>query len=252
MISALIVVRNEEAIIRNCLEAVKWVDEIVVVDQSSTDRTREIAGKYTDKIYVTENKLFADPDRTFGESKTSGDWILCIDADEIVTPELAEEIKRVVRSSEFDAYNLANRNFFLGKWIKYCDWYPAYKPQLFKKGKVKLNDKVHGDFIPIGKTGYLKNDLLHFPYNSLDQYFEKFNRYTTLLAREDFDDGIRIGPANWPWYLVFKPFAYFLNKYFRKYGFMDGMRGFIISYLTMLTVLMQAIKLLDIQRRERV
>jgi glycosyltransferase involved in cell wall biosynthesis len=252
MISALIVVRNEEPIIRKCLEAVKWVDEIIVVDQSSTDRTRDICHEYTDKIYITENKLFADPDRTFGESKASGDWILCIDADEIVTPELAEEIRSVVRTDKYVAYNLANRNFFLGKWIIHCDWYPAYKAQLFRKGMVRLNDKVHRDFVPLGKTGCLKNDLLHYPYATLDQYFEKFNRYTTLLAREDFDDGVRIGRWNWPWYLVLKPCAYFVNKYVRKQGFMDGMRGFLISYFTFLTVLMQAIKLLDIQRRERV
>lgn len=250
MISAILIVRNEEKNIKGCLENLNWVDEIIVVDQSSTDTTTEICREFTDKVFVTENKGFCEPDRKFAEEKTKGDWIFYIDADERVSSELIEEIKNTVKSDKYDVYYIPRKNFFLGEWIKHCGWYPAYVPRLFRKGKVKFPDNIHNDIIPLGTVGYLKNDILHYSYVNLELYFEKFNRYTSQLAKEEFEKKRRINYFNLIWYFFVKPSISFFDKYFRKQGFLDGMRGLLISIFTFLTVFVQYIKLWEIQEKD--
>ena len=112
MISAILIVRNEEKNIKGCLENLNWVDEIIVVDQSSTDTTTEICREFTDKVFVTENKGFCEPDRKFAEEKTKGDWIFYIDADERVSSELIEEIKNTVKSDKYDVYYIPRKISF--------------------------------------------------------------------------------------------------------------------------------------------
>lgn len=248
MISVITIVHNEEKNIARCLDAVKWADEIVVVDQSSTDGTRDICSKYTDKIFVTEKKLMPEPDRALAESKASGEWILYVDADEVVTPELAAEIEDTISKPAYDVYNMARRNYFLGKWIKHCGWYPAYVPRLFRKGSVRFSDKLHVSTVPLSEAGYLKNDLIHYSYDSMEQYFEKFGRYTTLLARNIYGEGVRIRWYNAAWHLLVKPPAYFADRYFIKLGILDGWRGLTIAFLTAYTVFMQYLKLWKMER----
>jgi glycosyltransferase involved in cell wall biosynthesis len=248
MISAILIVRNEEKNIEQCLKALRWVDEIVVVDQSSTDRTREIAAKYTDKIFVTENKGYCEPDRKVAESKASGEWILYMDADEIVSPKLEAEIKREMDNPRADVYYIPRKNYFLGGWVQHSGWYPAYVPRFFRKGKIWFPEDIHVDMKPLGSFLYLKNDIIHHPYDTLEEYFDKFNRYTSRLAVEEYGRGVRIRWYNMPWHLGVKPLLYFVNKYIKQQGFKDGRRGLLIAYMTYLTVFMQYIKVWGLEQ----
>jgi len=199
-LSAIVITRNEEKNIKGCLESVKWTDEIIVIDQSSTDRTVDICREYTNKVFIVEPKGYCEPDRMFAISKTTSEWIFYIDADEIVTPELEQEIKRIISKepSEYDCYYVPRKTHFLGKWIKSCEWYPGYVLRLFKKGTVTYSENIHQDGITNKKHGYLKNDLLHLSYKTLEDYFEKFNRYTSRLAREEYEKGVKVNNKSFP------------------------------------------------------
>src|SRR3972149_8595563 len=191
-ISVIIVVRNEEEQIRGCLETVSWADEIVIIDQSSTDSTVKIAKEFTDKVFITEPKGYCEPDRNLAIEKASGKWIFYIDADERVPPEQKEEILSIVKSDGLHpAYYVRRRTHFIGKWIKTCGWYPSPVLRLFKKGAVGVPNEIHKAPIHKEEYGYLKNDLLHYSYNSFEEYFEKFDRYTTQSAKDEFRAGFR-------------------------------------------------------------
>ena len=251
-ISVIMVVRNEEAQIGECLKTVSWSDEIVIIDQSSNDSTVKIAREFTDKVFLTEPKGYCEPDRNLAIEKASGRWIFYIDADERVSPELRDEILSIVRSSNIrPAYYLKRRNYFLGKWIKTCGWYPSPVLRLFKKGEVTFPNEIHQ--VPPHKAeyGYLKNDLVHYSYSSLGEYFEKFNRYTTQLAVEEFTKGKRITSINVLDKFILKPIYNFFLKYFWCRGFLDGFRGFFISLSSAFTVFVASAKLWELRLKKR-
>lgn len=245
-------VRNEEAQIRECLNTISWADEIVIIDQSSIDSTVNISKEFTDKVFVTEPKGYCEPDRNLAIKKASSKWIFYIDADERVSPELRDEILLVVRSSNIKpAYYVKRRNYFLGKWIKTCGWYPSPVLRLFKKGEVIFPNEIHQ--VPPHRKGYgyLINDLIHYSYSSFDEYFEKFNRYTTQLAKEEFETGKRITAFNFiPNFLV-RPSYVFLLRYLYYKGYKDGFRGFFISFSSALTTFVSKAKLLEMQWSEK-
>lgn len=251
-ISVIMVVRNEEEQIRECLETVSWSDEIVIVDQSSTDSTINIAKEFTDKIFETPSKGYCEPDRNFAIEKASSIWIFYIDADERVSPELKNEILSIVKSDDpRSAYYVNRRNYFFGKWIKTCGWYPAPVLRLFKKEEVKFPDEIHQ--VPIHKEeyGFLKNDLIHYSYNSLNEYFEKFNRYTTQIAKDEFKRGIRAKGFYFVVYMALKPIYIFFRKFIWLQGFKDGIRGFLISFSSSLTIFVSKIKLWEIWQKQK-
>ncbi len=251
-ISIIMVVRNEEEQLKECLETVSWADEIIVIDQSSTDSTTEIAREFTDKVFITEQKGYCEPDRNFAIEKASGRWILYIDADERVTPELRDEILSIVKSANaLPAYYVKRRNHFLGKWIKTCGWYPSPVLRLFKKGEVVFPEEIHQVPPHRKEYGYLKNDLIHYSYNSLDEYFEKFNRYTTQLAREEFERGVKARGLKFITDLILRPIYNFLLKFIWLGGYRDGFRGFFISVSSALTVFVSKAKLREIWQRQK-
>ncbi len=247
-ISVILVVRNEDEQIRECLETVSWADEIVIVDQSSTDFTVKISKEFTDKVFVTESKGYCEPDRNLAIKKASSRWIFYIDADERVLPELKDEILSIVRSdAPRPAYYVKRRNYFLGKWIKTCGWYPSPVLRLFKKGEVIFPNEIHQVPLHREEYGYLKNDLLHYSYSSLEEYFEKFNRYTTQLAKEEFEAGKRITVFNFISNFLLRPSYYFLLKYIYYRGYKDAFRGFFIAFSTALTVFVNKAKLWEMK-----
>ncbi|MBL7196674.1 MAG: glycosyltransferase family 2 protein [Candidatus Omnitrophica bacterium] len=248
-LSVIIITRNEENNIRDCLELVKWADEIVLIDQTSTDKTLEIARRYTDKIFITENKGSCDPDRMFAISKTSNEWILYIDADERISDDLRNEIISLLGSSEdkFDAYYMPRKTFFLGKWIKGCGWYGSLI-RLFKKGKVVFSGKIHQDGQPLGSAGYLKGHILHYSYRDLTEYFEKFNRYTSIMAEEEYKKGLRVGKSNFLPLFLIRPAYVMLRKYFWQKGFKEGFAGFFISFSAALGIFVSYAKVWEKQR----
>jgi glycosyltransferase involved in cell wall biosynthesis len=251
-ISAVLIVRNEEKNIERCLKSICWVDEIIVVDQSSTDKTVEIARKYTDKIYITENKLICNPDREFGISKTSNNWILLIEADEVVDENLKDEILKVVNEDKYDIFFIPVKTFFIGKWIKTCGWWPSYIPRLFRKGTIKYQSTIHtnGELLS-NKYYYFRNPLLHYSYNSLDEWIDKFKRYTTVMAYEYYQKNMKINFKNTIREIILRPAYFFILKYFVLKGFKDGWRGFFISFSSSLTVIFAYFKLIEIYEKEK-
>lgn len=240
-LSVIIITFNEEKNIIECLESVKWADEIVIVDAESQDQTIKLARKYTDKIIVRKWDNFSSA-KSFALKQTTNNWILSIDADERVTPELMDEILEILScdSDKPFAYDIARKSYFLKKWIKHCGWYPNYVTRLFRKDKARYSSSsVHERVIVEGKTGVLKNYLIHFTDDSLWHYFNKFNYYTTLSARDMSIAGktIRIDQ------LIFRPIFTFIRMYFFKLGFLDGIHGFILCTLSSFYVFTKYAKL---------
>jgi glycosyltransferase involved in cell wall biosynthesis len=247
-LSVVIITRNEESNIARCLRSVKMADEIIVADSGSTDRTIEIARNMGALVISIPWTGYGQSKRE-AVDKASGKWILSLDADEVISPELADEISDIVgHKSEFAGYFIKRKTNFLGKWIYHCGWYPDYLLRLFKKSQGNFdNNVVHEQVILEGRTGYLKSEILHYSYTSLEQYFEKSNNYTTLGAEEIFGQGKR---AEW-YHLTIKPLAAFFKHYFAKLGFLDGMTGFIISCLSSSAVFTKYIKLRELARKPK-
>jgi glycosyltransferase involved in cell wall biosynthesis len=252
-ISVIIIAKDEETKIRRCLEGVKWADEIVFVDQSSTDRTREIARDYTDKIFITPSQGTCNADRIFAISKATNDWILLLDADEVATPELHAVIEEHIKNKNgFTSFYIARKNMFLGKWIKGGGWYPAYTIKLFRKGFAYFPQEVHHDGWPTGgKAGYIDRGILHYTYTSISQYLAKLDRFTTCLAEEAFKKGQRITYLNFIPLFLLKPPFYFFRKYFLWGGYQDGFRGFFIAFSSVLTLYIQYTKIWELQQTNR-
>ncbi|CUS98958.1 glycosyltransferase family 2 protein [Candidatus Kryptonium thompsonii] len=242
-LSVVIIAGNEEGKIADCLESVSWADEIVVVDSESKDRTVEIAKRYTDKVFIKKWEGYA-PQKQFAIEKATCDWILSLDADERVSPELRKEIESILESeTEYDGFYVPRRNFFLDKWIKSCGWYPDYQLRLFKNGKARVTPKkVHEGFIVDGKVGYLKGDLIHLTHVDLFDTFEKINHYSSLSAEE------RVSKRVVKWYhILFAPFLAFLSHFILKRGFSDGVYGLMVSLNHAMTKLQTYMKIWEIQ-----
>lgn len=247
-LSVVLIVYNEEKNIKDCLESVKWADEIIIVDQRSDDNTVGIAKSYTDKIFITAPKLICNPDREFGVSKTSNDWIFLLEADERVDENLRSEICSIINSQESkDVYFVPVKTFFVNKWIKTCGWYPAYIPRLFKKNKMEFPPYIHTHGkILTDKIGFLKNSLLHYSYNSIDDWIDKFKRYSSQIANENFEKGKKINLKNHIVELFLRPLYFFLLKFIILKGYKDGWRGFFISISSALTISFAYFKLIEL------
>jgi glycosyltransferase involved in cell wall biosynthesis len=242
-LSVAIIAGNEEKKIGDCLESVKWADEIIVVDSESTDRTVEIAKRYTDKVFIRKWEGYA-PQKQFAIDQATCDWILSLDADERVSPELKDEILKILESeTEFDGFYIPRRNFFLGKWIKSCGWYPNYQLRLFKKGKAKVTQrKVHEGFVVDGKVGYLRGDIIHLTHMTLKETFAKINEYSSLSAEEKSKRKKVKGID-----LILHPFSAFLSHYVLKGGFRDGVYGLMVSLNHAMTNLQTYMKIWELQ-----
>ena len=194
-ISVVLAVFNEEENLKSCLDSVKdlaW--EIVVVDGGSTDKTLEIAKSFGAKIIQTNNPPVFHINKNKAINAAQGDWILQLDADEIVARELAEEIKRIIAlKSDVNGYWIPRRNFFLGRFLTKGGQYPDYTLRFYRRGKGRLPAKdVHEQAEVSGKVGYLKNDLLHLRDKVFSEYLKRFNRYTDLLASQLKDKEVKI------------------------------------------------------------
>ena len=230
-ISVIVITLNEENNITDCLKSVEWADEIIVIDSKSTDRTVELASKFTKKIYLTENLPFARK-KNIAIEKATYDWVLSIDADERVTLELKGKILGIVNSADnkYDAYYLNRKSFFINKFIKHCGWYPDYVLRLFKKSSgAKFSENlVHEKLLVIGKIGKLDPDLLHYTNRNFEHYLEKLNIYTTYSSNELFSNGKKSGLID----MFFRPAFTFFKMYFLKLGFLDGYTGLVLCALS--------------------
>ncbi len=251
-ISVIIVARNEEKNMKECLESVKWADEIVVVDDMSTDRTLEICEGYPNvKVFRREMEGLG-PQKNFALSKASGEWILSLDADERVTPELREEILRKVPGSGNDGYSLKLKHLIFGAWV--LDYTPK-AVRLFRKGKGRFSGKkVHESVVLDGKAGVLEGLMIHRSSHqeNIANYIEVYvNRYSSYTAEDLYEMGRRVTLGNGLFCFVLKPFFIFIQKYFFKRGFRDGLRGFLLSVFASFTYFASYAKLWEKQKSEK-
>lgn len=230
-ISVIASVFNSEDRIQEMLESVKELaDEIIIVDNSSSDKTVQIAKKYTDKIFTRPNNPMLNSNKNFGFSKAKGEWILNLDHDEVVTRELGEEIRSVINSeSEVNGYFLPRKNIIFGKWIRYTGWYPDYQLRLFKNGKGKFEEKhVHELLRVEGKTEYLKEPLTHYNYDSIDQFLKKM---TTIYTANEAENMIASGYVFRKIDVIHLPVKEFIQRFFAQKGYKDGLHGLVLSLL---------------------
>lgn len=240
-ISVTIITKNEEENIEDCLRSVSWADEIVVVDSESTDRTLEIARNYTDKVVKRKWEGYADQ-KTFALELTKNDWVLSLDADERCTEELEEEIKKL-NSEDISGFFIKRDNFFLGKRINGCGWGNDFQLRLFNKSNVKLTDrKVHEGFVVDGKTAKLKSSMLHFSYRNLHDAMIKINNYSTLEAEEKYKKKKVSGKS-----IFFKPFIGFIQHFFFRKGYLDGVHGLMVSLMHAITKWQVNMKMWELQ-----
>ncbi|NIA31112.1 MAG: glycosyltransferase [Actinobacteria bacterium] len=244
-ISVILITFNEEENIKACLTSVQWADEIIVVDSNSRDRTVEIARQFTEKVIVADWKGYS-ANKNLALENASGEWILWIDADERVTPELAQEIKNVIgMNTEKDGFEMARKAFFLGRWIKHCGWYPGYVLRLFRRQKAYFTDnKVHEGVILKGSRSRLKNALLHYTDNNLEHYLWKFNRYTSYAADELAGKQRSAGLLS----ILFRPLHTFVKMYVLKLGILDGVEGLMLCLLSAGYVAMKYAKLWELKK----
>lgn len=235
-LSVVLATYNEEANIADCLKSVRnFAGEIIVADGSSTDQTRETAAKLGAKVFKVSNRPIFHINKQLAVDKARGRWVLQLDADERLTPELIREIKRVInfRQSKFSGYYLPRKNWFLNRFLTKGGQYPDYIIRLFLNGKghfpcVSVHEQIEID----GPVGYLKQPLIHLADRNFSHYILRFNRYTTLDADKLFQQKV---PADF-WlgidYIIVKPLIWFLMTYFRHKGFVDGLPGFTFSLMS--------------------
>lgn len=246
-ISAIIIAGNEEDNIRDCLESVKWCDEIILVDSESKDKTVEIAKEYTDKVLIKKWEGFAKQKR-YSLEQASNEWVISIDADERVSPELKNEIRKLLEGeSQFDGYKIPRENYFLNKQIKYCGWGNDYQLRLFKKSKTKVTDrKVHEGFVVDGNVSKLQNVIIHHTQKTIFGTITKINIYSTLEAQEKFEKK-KVKPSQ----IITHPIAAFLNYYISRKGYKDGVHGLMISLIHAMTNMLTYMKLWEMQNVKR-
>lgn len=230
-VSVVISAYNNQDKIRNCLESVKWAEEIIVVDNSSTDNTLNIAKEYTDKIFTRVNNPMLNVNKNFGFTKATGDWILSLDSDERVTPELAKEIKSIVSSQqlEVNGFWIPRKNIIFGKLIRHSGWYPDYQMRFFKKGKGKFPElHVHEMIKVTGTTGKLEEHIKHLNYENITQFLNKLiNIYTPNEAQVLIKKGYKF---DWTDSLKM-PSKEFINRFFAQSGYKDGLHGLVLALL---------------------
>ena len=229
-VSVVISAFNEEVKIEKCLQSLKnFADEIILIDNSSTDDTVKIAKKYTDNIFSRENNPMLNVNKNFGFTKASNEWILSLDADEIITEELASGIKDIKETNDVNGYYIPRKNIIFGKWIRHSIWWPDYQLKLFKKGKGKFSKaSVHQPIEVKGETRHLSEPLIHHNYNSISQFVFKMNSiYTEIEAEELVNSGRKVSASD----AIKMPASDFLKTYFLQKGYKDGLHGFVLSTL---------------------
>jgi glycosyltransferase involved in cell wall biosynthesis len=225
-LSVIIITKNEENNIKICLDSVAWVDEIIVLDSGSTDATVAICRKYTDKVYETDWIGFG-PQKNRALNLAKGDWVLALDADEWVTPELKEEIVRVINNpGACVAFEMPRLSSYCGQYIHHSGWWPDHVTRLCKKGMARFNDQlVHEKMITDGRVGRLSRHLMHKSFRDPDHVLSKLNRYSTSGAELLFNEGKKSSLSK----ALLHGLWSFFHTYIVRAGFLDGRMGFVLA-----------------------
>ena len=233
-VTAVIAAHNESANIEACIASVEWAREVIVVENDSSDDTIERA-RSAGATVISPKFTTIGAARNKGIERAKSKWVFVLDADERCTPELSEEIGRVVlEPGNRSAFRVARRNYFLGKEIRHGGWGSDKPIRLFSRD-LRYNTNLVHEHVDVtdGTTGEVKSRLLHYTYTSLDQYFEKFDRYSRWWAEQNFAKGRRGSAAA----VLFKPPARFVGMYLFKGGFLDGARGLVLACLAAASVM---------------
>jgi len=253
-LSVCIITGNEEENIRRCLESVKWADEIVVVDSFSTDRTREIAREYTDRVFQHRWVGYIGQ-KAIARNLARGEWILFVDADEAVSPALREEILATLRGGvpeETAGFDFPRQVWYLRRWIRHGDWYPDTKLRLFRKARgrccgIEPHERIEVD----GTVGHLRSPLFHYTYDDIADQIGTMNRFSSISAR---NERLRNRSALYLlWGMLMHPPFRFFRCYFLKRGFLDGVAGLAIARSASFSTFVKYAKLWEarLERRAR-
>lgn len=247
-LSVAIAAKNESKNIEKCIRAIDFADEIIVVDDCSDDNTAEIALSLGAVVETVDSYGSFHKNKNRAIELAKCEWILSLDADEVVSSQLTQSIQLVLKAPKVDGYLVDRHNYFVGKWIRGCGWYPNHLLRLFKKGMAWWPLEIHD--VPRLKGGngiltVLEGPLIHYSYNSFEQYFEKFNQYTSRLAVEYAENEVRMGGMRQGVNLVARPMYWFMKKYIFLRGYRDGRLGLFISLSSALTIFVSYLKLLE-------
>jgi len=227
-LTVMILTKNNETIIDACLLTVYgWVDEIIILDDMSIDNTVEILKKYTNKIFnrKMENE---GRHRNWGYAQAKNEWVLSLDSDERVTPELREEIGRILAGNPKESgFTIPRRNHIGDYWVKFGGWYPSPQLRLFRKDKFKYEEvQVHPRAFLDGVCGHLRSDMLHFSYKNLEDFWSKLNKQTTWEAQKWHDAGKKMTLGRFMW----RTYDRFMRAYFGRHGYKEGLIGFVVAF----------------------
>ncbi|MEW6264666.1 MAG: glycosyltransferase family 2 protein [Thermodesulfobacteriota bacterium] len=248
-LSAVIITLNEEQNIEPCLKSLAWTDEIVVLDSGSTDRTVDICRRFGAEVH-SQTWLGYAAQKNAAVALARGDWILSLDADERVTPGLAEEIRKVtaVPEDRIAGYQVRRRVFFGSKWIRHGGFYPEWQVRLFRRGRGRFGDRaVHESLEVDGPVGRLDQDLEHYTYRGVSDFLSRMQRYSTLSAEEYARQSRTTGPVRMTGRALFT----FLQMYFLRRGFLDGYEGFLLAVLYSFYTFAKYAKLRELIREGR-
>ena len=247
-LSVTVIAKNEAEDIADALSSVRFADEIIVIDSHSTDDTVAIARQHTDRVVVRDWPGYIDQ-KNYAASIASHDWILSLDADERVTPELASEIQRMMTNEPTDAaFRIPRVTFHLGRWIRTTDWYPDFQLRLYDRRRARWTGRyVHEAVAVDGTLGRLRRELQHYAYRDIADHLETIDRYTTYAARQMYESGRRAGLPQ----IAGHPPLAFLRNYIARGGIRDGIPGFVISALNSYYVLLKFAKLWELERCSR-
>ncbi len=247
-VSGVVICLNEEETIERCLESLAWCDEIVVVDSGSTDRTRELAQRFTPNL-ISQEFLGYVKQKNFALDQAENDWVVCLDADEALSPELQHEIEAAIGAEGPDVgFKLDRVTHFLGIWHDRGEWYPDPQLRVFRRSQGRWIGLDPHDRVEVqGSVGSLPGRLLHWNYRHLSDHVQTIDRFTAHLARGMHEQGKRFHL----WDLVLRPIGRFLKGYFLRQGFRKGLPGFLVSASTAYYVFMKYAKLWEIERSER-
>lgn len=230
MISAVLSVYNAEDKIEECLKSLAFVDEIIIVDDESTDKTTELAKRYTDKIYPHKHVGYVEPLRNFAIAKATHEWILILDADERIPETLAEMLVNITKEDEKDlsCVEIPRKNIIFSQWIEHTGWWPDYQRRFFRRDKVTWSDEIHSVPEVTGEIRKLpiKEEfaIVHENYQSISDYLKRMDRYTSIESDEEREK-VHLST------LLQKPMSEFLFRFFAKEGYKDMDHGLILSLL---------------------
>ncbi|MBL7150310.1 glycosyltransferase family 2 protein [Candidatus Microgenomates bacterium] len=248
-ISAVVLTKNEEKNIQECLKSLNFCDEIIIIDDCSTDKTRKIAKKLEVKVFTRSLNYDFASQRNFGLKKTNNDWVLFVDADERISPTLRAEITNYkLQITDCFGFYIRRKDYFLGRWLNHGETANIKLLRLVKKGTGQWKRKVHEFWqIEKGRVGVLRSPLLHYPHPSVSQFLEQINEYTNLNARCFYEKGQRFQF----WQMLFYPQAKFLQNYCLRLGFLDGFPGFVMAFMMSLHSLITRIKLWEMEKKSK-